>query len=173
MSQTSRRDFIAAAGAIGLAAATRAQAQTAAGDAKLVLLGTKGGPRVSKGRSNPANLILAGGRSYVVDCGYGVTKQLIEASIQAHQVRTILITHHHSDHNLELGPLIYSAWAGGLREPIDVWGPPPLQQLIDGFFQSMAYDIDIRIEDEGRVDPRKLVRVHEFEAPGKVFEVAT
>ena len=171
MSETSRRDFIASAGAIGLAAAAGARAQAAEGDAKLVLLGTKGGPRVNKGRSNPANLVVAEGRSFVVDCGYGVTRQLIEAGIHPHQVRTILITHHHSDHNLELGPLIYSAWAGGLREPIDVWGPPPLQALIDNFFKSMSYDIDIRIEDEGRVDPRKLVRVHEFEAPGTVFEV--
>jgi ribonuclease BN (tRNA processing enzyme) len=171
MNQTSRRDFIATAGAVGLAAAAGVPTRAAEGDAKLILLGTKGGPRVGKGRSNPANLVLAGGRSYVVDCGYGVTRQLIEAGIQAHQVRTILITHHHSDHNLELGPLIYNAWAGGLREPIDVWGPPPLQALIDGFFRSMAYDIDIRIADEGRIDPRRLVRVHEFEAPGPVFEL--
>lgn len=155
---------------MALAAATNVSAQTSASDAKLVLLGTKGGPRVSRGRSNPANLILANNRSYVVDCGYGVTRQLLQAGIEAHQVRTILITHHHSDHNLELGPLIYNAWAGGLREPIDVWGPPPLQQLIDDFFRSMSYDIDIRVEDEGRIDLRKLVRVHEFAAPGVVFE---
>jgi ribonuclease BN (tRNA processing enzyme) len=171
MSEASRRDFIAAAGALGLAAAAGTTVEAAESDAKLVLLGTKGGPRVNKGRSNPANLVLAGGRSYVVDCGYGVTRQLIEAGLQPHQVRTILITHHHSDHNLELGPLIYNAWAGGSREPIDVWGPPPLQALIDGFFKSMGYDIDIRIGDEGRVDLRKLVRVHEFEAGGTVFEI--
>lgn len=170
MNRATRRDFVVAAGALGLGAATRTFAQSSAGDAKLVLLGTKGGPRVSRGRSNPANLVLANNRSYVVDCGYGVTRQLLQAGIEAHQVRTILITHHHSDHNLELGPLIYSAWAGGSRETIDVWGPPPLRQLVDGFFRSMSYDIDIRIEDEGRVDLRKLVRVHEFEAPGVVFE---
>ena len=39
---------------------------------------------------------------------------------------------------------------------------------------SLAYDIDIRMADEGRPDLRKLVRVHEFEAPsigsGTVFE---
>lgn len=171
MQPSSRREFIAAAGAVGVAAASSASAQPARADAKLVLLGTKGGPRVTKGRSNPANLVLANNRAYVVDCGHGVTRQLIAAGIEAHQVRTILITHHHSDHNLELGPLIYNAWAGGLREPIDVWGPPPLRQVIDGFFASLGYDIDIRIEDEGRPDLRKLVRLHEFEAPGTVLEI--
>jgi ribonuclease BN (tRNA processing enzyme) len=139
-------------------------------DTRLVLLGTKGGPRVGRGRANPANVVVINDRPYVVDCGYGVTRQLIEAGIAPQQVRTILITHHHSDHILELGPLIYNVWVCGLREPIDVWGPPPLQRIIDGFLQSMTYDIEIRIEDEGRVDLRELVRVHEFEASGLVFE---
>ena len=30
---------------------------------------------------------------------------------------------------LELGPLIYNAWASGLREPIEVWGPTPLGKM--------------------------------------------
>ena len=134
----------------------------------LILLGTKGGPRVTGGRANPANVVMVDGEPFVVDCGYGVTRQLIAARVLPQQVRKIFITHHHSDHILELGPLVYNIWAGGVHEPIDVWGPPPLRQIIDAFLQSMAYDIDIRVEDEARVDLRTLVRVHEFEAPAVV-----
>ena len=166
-----RRRFLAAAGACGLSAAAGLRAEAADGDAKVVLLGTRGGPRVNKGPANPANLVIAGGRSHVVDCGYGVTRQLVNAGVEAHDVRTILITHNHSDHMLELGPLIYSAWAGGLREPIDVWGPPPLGKAIAAFMDYMAFDIDTRMADEGRPDLRKFVRLHEFEAQGTVFEV--
>src|SRR5262249_38058805 len=75
-------------------------------DARLILLGTKGGPRVGKGRANPANVVVVNGHPYVIDCGYGVTRQLVDAGIEADEVRTILITHNHSDHMLELGPLI-------------------------------------------------------------------
>jgi ribonuclease BN (tRNA processing enzyme) len=132
-------------------------------DTRLILLGTKGGPRVGRGRANPANVVVVNDRPYVIDCGYGVTRQLVDAGIEAHEVRTILITHNHSDHVLELGPLVYNAWAGGLREPIDVWGPPPVGKVVASFLESVAYDIDIRIGDEGRPDLRKLVRVHEFE----------
>jgi ribonuclease BN (tRNA processing enzyme) len=134
---------------------------------KLILLGTKGGPRVTAGRANPANVMMIAGEPWVVDCGYGVTRQLIAAGIEPGRVRKILITHHHSDHILELGPLIYNIWAAGLREPVDVWGPPPLRQIVESFLQSMSYDIDIRIDDEGRADLRKLVRLHEFEADGQ------
>ena len=165
-----RRAVLMTAGAYVVAGLAGRHAAAAPGDTKVTLLGTKGGPRVNKGRANPSNLVTAAGRSYVVDCGYGVTRQLVEAGVEAHEVRTILITHNHSDHMLELGPLVYSAWAGGLREPIDVWGPPPVGKIVASFLESVAYDIDIRTEDEGRPDLRKLVRVHEFEAPGPVFE---
>ena len=91
-----------------------------------MLLGKRGGPRVVKGpRTRP--FFSSPPASYVVDCGYGVTGQLLNFGIVTTD-RPILITHNHSDHMLELGPLIYNAWAGGLREAIHVWGPPPLAE---------------------------------------------
>ncbi len=161
-----RRAFVTGAGACTMAGLSAPKPIAAPSGTRVILLGTKGGPRVNKGRANPSNLVTAAGRSYVVDCGYGVTRQLVEAGIEAHEVRTILITHNHSDHMLELGPLVYSAWAGGLREPLEVWGPPPIGKIVANFLDSVGYDIDIRMEDEGRPDLRKLVRVQEFEAPG-------
>jgi ribonuclease BN (tRNA processing enzyme) len=98
-----------------------APALMSAGDTRLVLLGTHGGPRPNPARSNPANLLITGSKPYVIDCGHDVTRQLMAAGLPLNQVRTILITHHHSDHTLELGPLIYNAWIAGLREPIDIW----------------------------------------------------
>jgi hypothetical protein len=40
-----------------------------------IILGSKGGPRMTTGRSNPANVLLVDGIPYVVDCGYGVAKR--------------------------------------------------------------------------------------------------
>ena len=171
MASITRRTFLGIASYFALAPTLGSRGYAAPGDTKVTLLGTRGGPRVVKqGPANPSNLVTAAGRSYVVDCGYGVTRQLVDAGIEAHEVRTILITHNHSDHMLELGPLVYNAWAGGLREPIDVWGPPPLNRMIASFLDYIAYDIDIRMDGEGRPDLRNLVRVREFEAPGPVFE---
>lgn len=139
---------------------------------RLILLGTKGGPRPSLLRSNPANLILSEGSAYLVDCGYGTTRQLLLAGVQPHELDAIFITHHHSDHTLELGPLLYQAWVGGLRRPIDVFGPPPLATLINGFFASLWFEIATRMEDEGRSNPRHLVRIHEIDAPSVALETA-
>ena len=48
---------------------------------RLVLLGTKGGPSLGKSyRNNPATLILINDIPYLIDCGYGVSRQLIALS---------------------------------------------------------------------------------------------
>ena len=137
---------------------------------RLVLLGTKGGPRVGEaGRSNPATLLVINDVPYLVDCGYGVTKQLITAGIALNRLRYIFITHHHSDHNLEFGPLIYNTWITGLPAQINAYGPPGLTKMMQQFFDYQKFDIDTRIVDEGRNDPRKLITTHEISKPGVVL----
>jgi ribonuclease BN (tRNA processing enzyme) len=162
----SRRGFIGAA-ALAALRPLRAFAQSGT---RLVLLGTGGGPRVTaKGRAKPATLIVANGIPYVVDCGDGVALQLVRAGIALDALRYVFITHHHSDHNLDYGNLIYDAWAAGLRKPVDTYGPPPLAAMTEAYWQLNRFDIETRIADEGRVDLRKLVTAHEFEKDGQVM----
>ena len=137
---------------------------------RIVLLGTKGGPRVGEaGRSNPATLLVINDVPYLIDCGYGVTRQLITAGVALDRLRYIFITHHHSDHNLEFGPLIYNTWITGLPAQIDAYGPPGLTKMAEQFFDYQKFDIDLRIVDEGRTDPRKLITTHEISKPGVVL----
>lgn len=138
---------------------------------RLILLGTKGGPRVGEaGRMNPATLILINDVPYLVDCGYGVTRQLLSAGVAVDRVRYVFITHHHSDHNLEYGPLFYNAWIVGLPVKIDAYGPPGLDRMTKDFFNYQKFDIDTRIMDEGRTDPRPLLTPHEIDKGGIILE---
>jgi ribonuclease BN (tRNA processing enzyme) len=167
----SRRTFLRGASALAAASAVPAFAQPA--KTRVVLLGTGGGPRVTpKGRGKPGNLLVAGGVPYVVDCGEGVALALVRAGVALDALRYVFITHHHSDHNLDYGNLIYDGWAAGLRTPVDAYGPPPLKAITDAYWQLNRFDIETRIADEGRVDLRKLVAAHEFSAPGLVMENA-
>jgi ribonuclease BN (tRNA processing enzyme) len=136
---------------------------------RLVLLGTKGGPRVASGRANPANLLLVAGVPYVIDCGYGVTRQLVRIGLPLTVLRHVFITHHHSDHNLEYGNLILNAWARGLSEPVDAYGPVGLKRMSELFFALNEFDIETRMADEARPDIRKLVSVHEISKSGVVL----
>ena len=138
---------------------------------RVILLGTKGGPRVgASGRSNPSTLLLINDVPYVVDCGYGTSRQLLAAGVPLDRLRYIFITHHHSDHNLEYGPLFYNAWVTGLPTGIDAYGPSGLEKMTEDFFSYMKLDIDVRIEDEGRSDPRKLVFAHDIKNAGVVLQ---
>jgi ribonuclease BN (tRNA processing enzyme) len=85
-------------------------------------------------------------------------------------LRHVFITHHHSDHDLDYGNLIYNAWAAGLRTPVDAWGPPPTKAMTEAYWQLNRFDIETRIADEGRPDLRKLVTAHEFSEPGLVMQ---
>jgi ribonuclease BN (tRNA processing enzyme) len=136
---------------------------------RLVLLGTKGGPAIRKGGPSPtANLLVIGGYPYVIDCGLGVTRGLVEAGLALPELRSIIITHLHSDHVLEMGPLIHTAWTAGLKEKVVVHGPAGTAAVWQGFLASLSYDIAIRIEDEGRPDLARMVEVREY-GDGAVF----
>lgn len=130
---------------------------------RLVLLGTKGGPAIRPGGPSPtATLLELGGRRIVIDCGLGVARGLVNAGVSLKQLDLILITHLHSDHVLELGPLLHTAWTAGLDHRVTVYGPQGVDAFWSGFLQSMQYDIDLRIADEGRPDLRQLVDIRIF-----------
>jgi ribonuclease BN (tRNA processing enzyme) len=137
---------------------------------RLVLLGTAGGPRPRKSRSAPAQAIIVGDRTYVIDCGDGVARQLVLANVPLDSLRAVFLTHHHSDHTAGYGSLLLLAWAAGLRSRVDCLGPPPLAQMTRSFFAMNAADIRTRIEDEGRLPLQPLVNVRELSAPGTIFE---
>jgi ribonuclease BN (tRNA processing enzyme) len=137
---------------------------------RLVLLGTGGGPRPRKMSSAAAQVVVVNDAAYVIDCGDGVARQLAMADVPLNSIRSIFVTHHHSDHNADYGNLILLAWTAGLRTRIDTWGPPPLQRMTQLFFEMNSYDIATRIADEGRPALAPLVHAHELRKGGLVMQ---
>ncbi|HUL23838.1 MAG TPA: MBL fold metallo-hydrolase, partial [Thermodesulfobacteriota bacterium] len=82
-------------------------------DTRVILLGTGGGPRPNNMRNQSAWVVIVNNVPYVVDCGGGVSRQLVFAGVPLAGLKYIFITHHHSDHNLEYGNLLYNAWVSG------------------------------------------------------------
>ena len=115
-------------------------------------------------------MIVAGGALYVVDCGNGVARQIVRSGHALKALRSIFITHQHSDHNLDYGNLFYLAWSAALRDRVNAYGPPPLVEMTKKYFELNAFDIDLRIHDEGRPDPAGLLLPHEITAAGPVFK---
>ena len=130
----------------------------------LALLGVKGGPAIRPGSHMPTSMLLRmGGKNTVVDAGLGVTRGICDQGVTLTEIDLIVVTHLHSDHYLELGPLFHTAWTAGLNRTIPVIGPKGLDTYWAGFQQSMAFDIDLRIRDEGRCDFGSLADIQVIE----------
>lgn len=133
----------------------RAEYFRKSGGDRLVLLGTQGGPFIRTYKQTPsANLIVYKNVPFVIDTGYGTTFKLREADINLSTLKYIFITHLHSDHYLDLGPLLYNAWIAGLAEEVNVnvYAPSGIKSLLNAYWESNHYDITTRIKDEGRPD---------------------
>lgn len=137
----------------------------------VALLGTKGGPAIRPGSTMPTSSLLSlAGQPVVVDAGLGVTRGIVDQGVQLKDIGQIVISHLHSDHYLELGPLLHTAWVAGLKTPVEVWGPEGLNDYWQHFLASMQFDIAIRIADEGRPDLAGLVHFHTVD-PARPFSV--
>lgn len=165
-----RRAFIGALGAGALAAAAAARAQQPVPRSRLILLGTAGGPTPKKTRAAPAQAIVIGDRTYVIDCGDGVARQLALAGIPLKTIRDIFITHAHSDHFVGYGPLLVLAWGSELTTPVDTWGPPPLERSTKLLLEAYETDLQVRVPDEGRPPLPPLVHAHDVSKPGLVMK---
>ena len=168
-----RRDFLKLTAAGGLTSLTGAAAFAQASTkprTRIVFLGTKGGPRVGVGRSNPANLVVVNNTPIVLDCGMGVSHQLAAAKVPLQSIKYILLSHLHSDHDLEYGNLAYNAWATGLKTPIHSFGPKGTEAMTKAYWEVNKFDIETRIADEGRPDLRKLLIAKDIDADGVVLK---
>lgn len=139
-------------------------------DNRLILLGTKGGPRIGKATSWPtSNLLVVDGKPYLIDAGLGVTRQVCNAGYLPYDIDRIFITHNHSDHNLELGGFIQTGWTSGPMKDVRVYGAPGVANLLEHYLLSQSFDINIRVEDEGATDVRELLHWEEIQE-GEVYE---
>ena len=156
----------------GAASSAAAQARAALKDAKgtkLVLLGTAAGPVPGRARKMTSHVMLSNGAAYVLDCGLGVTDRFAETGIPFSALKSIFITHHHADHNIEYGPLLIVGWIQGLHPDARAYGPPPLTQMTADFFRAYKTTIAFWAEDL-KMKPLTPIETHEVAAAGPVMQ---
>lgn len=93
-------------------------------------LGT-GAALAARGRYPTAQLLNIQEALYLVDCGEGTQERLRSAGINFLKIGHIFISHLHGDHYLGLQGLISSMHLMGRKQPLHVFGPPLLKEIVE------------------------------------------
>src|SRR5690349_5685572 len=137
------------AGAVG-AGALQQLAPPPGNKARLILLGTQGGPNYTATRREAANAIIAGDRPYLVHYGYGTLAALKKASVNHRQIARIFLTHLHDDHTADLAALLNRQWTDGRVDPVTVVGPFGTKRMVEAAVAFGEANAAVRLVDEAR-----------------------
>lgn len=132
------------------------------------LCGT-GSPMPDERRGGPCTVVIAGKRMFVIDAGAGAARNMVLMRLNVGQADALLLTHYHSDHIDGVGEVLLQRWVQrNSQEPLPVYGPQGLEQVLDGFTRAYTLDRGYRIahHGEGVLPPTG------FGAQPRSFEIA-
>lgn len=110
---------------------------------QLTLLGT-GTPIPDPRRAGPSQLLHVGAEHVLVDCGTGAVRRMVEAGYQPREVHTVLVTHMHSDHSIDLGHFLITRWIQFPSTGLTLIGPSGLREYVDNLLRLLDWDIRVR-----------------------------
>lgn len=117
-------------------------------DLTVVLCGT-GSPLADADRASACVAVIAGGAVHLVDVGPGSYEVADLANLPTGALRTVFLTHFHSDHIGDLGEALTQSWIAGRKAPLEVVGPEGVDDVVAGFAQAYARDVDYRVAHHG------------------------
>jgi len=164
--------------AVDAAAPAAPPAAPPATGTRVVFLGT-GTPLPDPDRSGPATAVVVGGAAYLFDAGPGVVRRAMQArrsgiaELDSVNLKTVFLTHLHSDHTMGLPDLMLTPWVMGRQAPLELFGPVGSQAMVRGIQAGWAEDIDHRLNDLQPATPDGYkVNVHEMTGGGQVYKDA-
>jgi ribonuclease Z len=72
------------------------------------------------------------------DCGEGTQHQFLRSELRVSQLRRIFVTHMHGDHVFGLPGLLASLGLAGTCQGIDLYGPDPLRDYLEGVLHTSS-----------------------------------
>ena len=119
-------------------------------DALHVITTGTGAPLPDPKRVGPQAVVIAGDQTLVFDTGPGSTRKLVLAGVMVSSVNALFLTHYHSDHISDLGEFMLQHWTGtGATEPLKIYGPTGVEEVVAGFLAAYQLDRGYRIEHHG------------------------
>lgn len=129
----------------------------------VTLTGT-GTPLSAPGRAGAGVLVECGETIMQFDAGRGTVLRLAEAGLDCTELKSVFISHHHSDHVMDLADILITRWVRGATWPLPVVAPAgPASRFVEHALDPFVDDIDARIRHGKRSGP-PLFSSRPFEA---------
>jgi ribonuclease BN (tRNA processing enzyme) len=188
--------FTAAVGGavLGVSSCRSEPSKTPAGlpENALITLGVQAGPPPVPNKIGISSALKVGSDIYQIDCGLGSLNAFANAGLRFDDLKSIFITHLHTDHTVDYGSFLFSGGytASKGKAPVAVFGPGPagglppsqvgnadpatidpqhptpgLAEMTKSLQQAFAYTNNIFIRDMGTDDLQKLFTVTEIAVP--------
>lgn len=100
-------------------------------------------------RAGPCTAVIAGGQFLMIDAGPASWRVVDRLNLPVSKLSAVLVTHLHSDHIGGLGEAIVQSWIAGRTQPLDVYGPAGVDDVVDGFAKVYAHDTGYRVVHHG------------------------
>lgn len=176
----------------GSGPSTTPRAPAALPENALITLGVQAGPPPVPNRTGISSALKIGDDVYQIDCGLGSLNAFTNAGLKFDQLRSMFITHLHTDHTVDYGSFLFSGGytAAKGKTPVTVYGPGPagglppsqvgnadpatidpahptpgLAEMTKSLQQAFAYTNNIFIRDMGTDDLQRLFAVTEIAVP--------
>lgn len=112
---------------------------------KVTVIGS-GAAMPAAGKYHSAHVLNVHGQYYLMDCGEGTQKAMLENGINPQKLKAIFISHLHGDHIYGLFPLLDTLGLSQRSCPLQVYAPAPLGDLLNCISRylngSRPYDIE-------------------------------
>lgn len=108
------------------------------------------GPFPNRDRRAGCVFVVAGKSLYVIDAGSGAAGNIGVMGLGAGNIRSVFLTHFHSDHIDGLGELMLNRWVQRNSEsPLPIYGPEGVETIVEGFRQAYSLDSLYRTAHHG------------------------
>ena len=106
-------------------------------------------PIPAPGRAQACIAVLTPEHFYIIDSGVGSTDNIIASRLPMQRLQGVFITHFHSDHIAEIPEVNLNSWVQGRTEPLEIIGPPGIEQIVTGLNSAYAPDRHYRTAHHG------------------------
>jgi ribonuclease Z len=138
---------------------------------EIVFLGTSGS-KPTKHRGLPSIALIFDGDIYLLDCGEGTQRQILNSGLNSNKIKCVFISHLHGDHWFGLPGLIWSTGLDMRKEDLVVYAPKRFSEIfstLDEFLHPYRlYKVIIKEIEEGLIYEDKKIEVYAMKAKHSV-----